>query len=118
VLVGVLVIYVVGELPPTLKKLRWKIRDCGDLSAARHIMGNAMRPYFFDIVTSTSVQHDFHGRRLAKPEDAHHLAEMIALDRECCNGNRDWIATEVVVRDARGATLYSVSVRHPDLIAA
>jgi hypothetical protein len=77
-----------------------------------------MRPYFFDIVTSSSVRHDFHGRRLAKPEDAHHLAEMIALDIECCNGDRDWVATEVVVRDVRGAILHSVSVRHPELIAA
>jgi hypothetical protein len=81
-------------------------------------MGNTMRPYFFDIVTSDSVQHDFHGRRLAKPEDAHHLAEMIALDVECCNGDKDWIATEVVVRDMRGAKLYSVSVRPPDLVDA
>ena len=77
-----------------------------------------MHAYFFDIVTSKSVEHDFHGRRLAKPEDARDLAEMIALDMECCVGNSDWIATEVVVRDLLGTSLYSVSVRHPELIAA
>ena len=75
-----------------------------------------MHPYFFDIVTDASIQHDFHGRKLATPDDARELAEMIALDLEFSNG--DWIATEVEVRDVNGARLYSVSVRHPDLIAS
>jgi hypothetical protein len=117
-LAAALVTYVVGKLPPTFKKLRWKIRTANISQSCATSWGKRMRPYFFDIVTSGSVRHDFHGRRLAKPEDAHHLAEMIALDIECCNGDREWVATEVVVRDVRGATLYSVSVRHPELIAA
>jgi hypothetical protein len=75
-----------------------------------------MHRYFFDIVTSASVDHDFHGRSLAKPEDALYLAELIALDLEC--SDKVWIATEVVARDVKGTRLYSVSVRHPDLIAA
>jgi len=75
-----------------------------------------MHSYFFDIVTSTSVQHDFHGRSLAGPDDARELAEMIALDRECSDGA--WVATDVVVRDVRGVHLCSVSVRDPDLIAS
>jgi hypothetical protein len=77
-----------------------------------------MPAFFFDIVTSKSVEHDFHGRKLATAEDARELAEMIALDMECCSGNSDWIATEVVVRDLAGVSLYSVSVRHPEFIAA
>ena len=74
-----------------------------------------MRPYFFDIVTETSVEHDFHGRSLARPEDARELAEIIALDLECTD--KTWVATQVEVRDVKGACLCSVSVRHPDLIA-
>jgi len=75
-----------------------------------------MHKYFFDIVTGACVQHDFHGRSLPKPGDALDLAEMIALDLEC--SDKVWIATEVVVRNVGGTRLYSVSVRHPDLIAA
>jgi hypothetical protein len=75
-----------------------------------------MHRYFFDIVTSACVEHDFHGRSLAKPKDALYLAELIALDLEC--SDKVWIATEIVVRDVKGVRLYSVSVRHPDLIAA
>ncbi|MEA2979130.1 MAG: hypothetical protein QOF09_953 [Alphaproteobacteria bacterium] len=75
-----------------------------------------MHRYFFDIVTSACVEHDFHGRSLAKPKDALYLAELIALDLEC--SDKVWIAAEIVVRDVKGVRLYSVSVRHPDLIAA
>jgi hypothetical protein len=75
-----------------------------------------MHKYFFDIVTSSCVQHDFHGRTLPKSDDALELAEMIALDLEC--SDKVWIATEVEVRNVAGTRLYSVSVRHPDLIAA
>ena len=75
-----------------------------------------MQAYFFDVVTSAGVQHDFHGRRLATLDEAHELAKMITLDLECCDVL--WVATDVVVRDVRGARLYSVAVRHPDQIAA
>jgi hypothetical protein len=75
-----------------------------------------MNPYFFDIVTSACVEYDFHGHSLATPDDARDLAELIALDLEC--SDKVWIATEVVVRDVKGARLHSVNIRHPDLIAA
>lgn len=77
-----------------------------------------MHPYFFDIVAGNSVRLDFHGRKMASPEDAHDLAEMIALDMGCSSGNNEEPATEVVVRDVRGASLYTVGVRYADLIAA
>ncbi len=31
-----------------------------------------MNSYFFDIVTTTGVQHDFHGHRMGLPADALH----------------------------------------------
>jgi hypothetical protein len=74
-----------------------------------------MRPYFFDIVADGTVEHDFHGHRLHKQEEAHEMAELIALDIECTGVDRK--ATEVVVRDINGTILFSVRVR-PHLAAA
>jgi hypothetical protein len=75
-----------------------------------------MQSYFFDVATASCIQYDFHGCKLAKPNDALDVAEMLALDIEC--KNQEWVATEIVVRNVAGACLYSVSVRHPDFIAA
>jgi hypothetical protein len=69
--------------------------------------------YFFDVVTTATVQLDFQGRTFATPEPAHDLAEMIALDIECSDAE----ATEVVVRDIKGGRLFSVNVRPSDLVA-
>jgi hypothetical protein len=67
-----------------------------------------MHAYFFDIVTTSQVQHDFQGRKLKGPNDACELAQMMAFDFEC----RDELwATDVVVRDVVGACLFSVPIR-------
>ena len=80
--------------------------------------------YFFDIVTTASVLHDFQGRTFATPEPARAPptaapatpAELIALDMECSDFGDD--VTEVAVRDVKGDLLFSVNVRPRDLIAA
>jgi hypothetical protein len=71
--------------------------------------------YFFDIVTPCSTRLDFHGRDLPSPHDALQMAETIALDIETTE--HEWAETQVEVKNALGTKLYSVSVRHPDLIA-
>lgn len=73
-----------------------------------------MNKYFFDIVTARGTQLDFHGHTLAQPDDALHLAEVMALDIE--TGDHEWEDTKVVVSDVAGGCLYSVGVRHPDII--
>ncbi len=39
-----------------------------------------MARYFFDIVGKEHGRHDFRGRDLSTPEEAHQLAELIAID--------------------------------------
>jgi hypothetical protein len=67
-----------------------------------------MQAYFFDIVTADHIYHDFHGRKFGTPQEAHRLAEMIALDIECSNDERP--ITQVEVRDVKGGWLYGVNV--------
>jgi hypothetical protein len=51
---------------------------------------------------------------LAHADDALRLAETIALDLE--SSDHEWTETQVVVRNDEGSRLYSVDVRHPDVI--
>ena len=46
-----------------------------------------MQRYFFDVAARTYVQYDYHGREIHKPEQARELAELIALDIECTDGD-------------------------------
>ena len=46
-----------------------------------------MQRYFFDVAARTHVQYDYHGREIHKPEQARELAELIALDIECTDGD-------------------------------
>jgi hypothetical protein len=48
---------------------------------------------------------------------AREMAELIALDIECTDGD-DFAGAEVQVRDIGGQKLFSVPVREPELIAA
>jgi hypothetical protein len=73
-----------------------------------------MQSYFFDVVGVDSVQLDFHGHSLDHADDALRRAETIALDLEW--SDREWTQTHIEVRTDGGDRLYSVNVRHPDLI--
>ena len=55
-----------------------------------------MQRYFFDVAARTYVQYDYHGRDIHKPEEARELAELIALDIECTDGD-DLVGAEIQV---------------------
>jgi hypothetical protein len=76
-----------------------------------------MTRYFFDVANESYVQYDFRGREFEKPEQAHELAELIALDVECTDGD-DVARGEVQVRNVSGVRLFSIPIREPELIAA
>jgi hypothetical protein len=76
-----------------------------------------MQRYFFDVSTKSHVQYDYRGRDFSNSDQARQLAELIALDVECTEGD-ELVATEVQVRDIKGRHLFSVAVREPELIAA
>jgi hypothetical protein len=63
------------------------------------------------------VQYDFRGRDFSDAEQAKQLAELIALDVECSDGD-DVSGLEVQVRDITGRHLFSVPIREPELVAA
>ena len=69
-----------------------------------------MQRYFFDVAARTYVQYDYHGRDIHKPEEARELAELIALDIECTEGD-DLVGAEIQVRNVSGQQLYSVPIR-------
>jgi hypothetical protein len=76
-----------------------------------------MTRYFFDVANKSYVQYDYRGREFEKPEQARELAELIALDVECTDGD-DFARGEVQVRNVSGARLFSIPIREPELIAA
>ena len=76
-----------------------------------------MQRYFFDVSTASHVQYDYRGRDFSTTDQARQLAELIALDVECIEGD-ELVATEVQVRDIKGRHLFSVHVRESELIAA
>ena len=69
-----------------------------------------MQRYFFDVATRAYVQYDYHGREINNPEQARELAELIALDIECTEGD-NLAGAEIQVRNVNGEHLYSVPVR-------
>ena len=75
-----------------------------------------MKRFFFDVSFKTHVRYDYQGRDFAQPEQARELAELIALDFEC--SDNDSSGAEVQVRNIKGACLFSVPIRQPELIAA
>jgi hypothetical protein len=76
-----------------------------------------MTRYFFDVANESYVQYDFRGREFEKPEQARELAELIALDVECTDGD-DVARGEVQVCNVSGVRLFSIPIREPELIAA
>jgi hypothetical protein len=76
-----------------------------------------MQRYFFDLRTKAYVQYDYSGRDFSNAEQAKQLAELIALDVECTDGD-EIEANEIQVRDIKGRHLFSVPIRESELIAA
>jgi len=76
-----------------------------------------MQRYFFDVATHAYVQYDYHWREIQKPEEARELAELIALDIECTDGD-DLAGGEIQVRNVSGQHLYSVPIREVKPTAA
>jgi hypothetical protein len=76
-----------------------------------------MKRYFFDLAIKSYVQYDFQGRDLEQPDQAREMAELIALDIECTEGE-EMGGAEVQVRNIGGQKLFSVPIRLPELIAA
>ena len=78
-------------------------------------MGGKMKRYFFDISNHTRVLYDYQGRNFEKPEHAHELAELIALDLQCSDLDA-WAGSEVKVRNVDGNCVISIPVTN--LVAA
>jgi hypothetical protein len=76
-----------------------------------------MKRFFFDLSNSTHNQYDYHGREFERLEEAHELAELIALDLQC-SASENWEGFEVKVRNTIGNCLISIPVQAPDLLAA
>lgn len=76
-----------------------------------------MKRYFFDVAVKASVRFDFCGRDLERIEQVREIAELIALDIECTDGE-ELAALEVQVRNIGGQKLFSIPVHLPSLIAA
>jgi len=74
-----------------------------------------MKRFFFDISHPTHVLYDYQGRDFEKPEHAHELAELIAIDLHCSDAD-GWAGSEVKVRNINGNCLISIPVRN--LVAA
>jgi hypothetical protein len=76
-----------------------------------------MTRYFFDLVSQRHCQHDVRGRDLPTLEEAHRLAELIAID--LVTGPEDqWIGWSVAVRGVDGVELFTVPIQVLALTAA
>ena len=73
--------------------------------------------YFFDVNAKASVEYDYRGRWLGSLNQAQEMAELIAIDLACTQGDQPF-ATEVQVRDAVGQQLFSVPVQMKEAVAA
>ncbi len=76
-----------------------------------------MNRYFFDVASRMRVHYDYQGRELERPDQAHEIAELIALDIECTDISGTG-GIEVQVRNAGGQKLFAVPIRESALQAA
>jgi hypothetical protein len=76
-----------------------------------------MTRYFFDVTEPTTVRYDYSGRNLSSLDQARELAELIAMDIGCREGEQI-PGTVVQVRDAVGQHLLAVAVQPLTAIAA
>lgn len=74
-----------------------------------------MTRLFFDIVCNATCTHDFHGRYFWTIEEARDMAETVSFDLACSEKD-ECAGSEVQVRDAKGALLYSVPVRPAETV--
>ena len=75
-----------------------------------------MNRFFFDVASKTYIQYDYRGREFSDPNEVRSFAELLALDMGCTDDQDR--ATEVQVRDVRGAQLFSVPILQSNLITA
>jgi hypothetical protein len=69
-----------------------------------------MTRYFFDLVSQQQCKQDFRGRDLPTPEEAHRLAELIAID--LATGPEDqWTGWSVAVHGADGSEFFAVPIQ-------
>jgi uncharacterized protein DUF6894 len=76
-----------------------------------------MSRYFFDVATRSCMHYDYKGRELERPDQARDMAELIALDIECIDGDGS-VGMEVQVRNAGGQKLFTVPICDSALQAA
>jgi hypothetical protein len=75
-----------------------------------------MNRYFFDVAARSCTHYDYKGRELDRPDQARDIAELIALDIECIDGDGT-AGMEVQVRNAGGQKLFSIPIRDCALAA-
>jgi hypothetical protein len=73
--------------------------------------------YFFDLVGVERSEYDYSGRVLPSPENAHQLAELIAVDL-AVDEQEPWHGWTVKVRNVQGHEMFCVPVRPSCLAAA
>lgn len=76
-----------------------------------------MTRYFFDVATRSCVHYDYKGREFEQADQARDVAELIALDIECIDGDTA-PGMEVQVRDVAGLKLFAIPIRDSALQAA
>jgi hypothetical protein len=76
-----------------------------------------MSRYFFDVSARSCMHYDYKGRELERPDQARDIAELIALDIECIDGDGS-AGMEVQVRNAGGQKLFTIPIRDSVLQAA
>ncbi len=76
-----------------------------------------MKTYFFDVVREGCMEHDFHGRTFAEPQQAYQLAHLLALDMEVGYAEQ-YAGGKIDVRNAAGHRLFSIPIREADAAAA
>jgi hypothetical protein len=76
-----------------------------------------MARYFFDLVGKEQDRRDFRGRELSTPEEAHQLAELIAIDL-ATGPEEQWIGWSVAVHGEDGRALFAVPIQTIRLTAA
>jgi hypothetical protein len=75
-----------------------------------------MTRFFFDLTAGQSPRYDYRGCMLKDLDQARARAELLAMDLSCCEPEPQNAA--IVVRDAHGRTLLSVSLPAVESIAA
>jgi hypothetical protein len=73
--------------------------------------------YFFDMSSKTETRLDHKGQEFETLEEACQLADLLAIDYECCFEDQ-WAGAEIRVLNISGQALYAVRVQRLDSLAA